>query len=113
MVVRRGGVSPFNAERAMTHPIHRIRSVEVAGTYRLLIGFDDGSSREIDFEAILEGELYSTTSENRRAARRKRVDGARLLPGRGVIAEARAEASSAPTAFGCGREPALGTSPRS
>jgi len=42
----------------MAHPIHRIISVDVTGTYRLRIGFDDGSSREIDFEPLLEGELY-------------------------------------------------------
>jgi len=42
----------------MAHPIHRITSVEVLGGYRLRIGFDDGSSRKIDFEPILEGELY-------------------------------------------------------
>lgn len=42
----------------MAHPIHRVTSVELLGGYRLRIGFDDGSSREIDFEPILEGELY-------------------------------------------------------
>lgn len=42
----------------MAHPIHRITSVEALGGYRLRIGFDDGSSREIDFEPMLEGELY-------------------------------------------------------
>ncbi len=42
----------------MTHPIHRITSVEVTGTYGLRIGFDDGSSRQVDLEPILEGELY-------------------------------------------------------
>ena len=42
----------------MPHPIHRVTSVEVLGGCRLRIGFDDGSSREIDFQPILEGELY-------------------------------------------------------
>jgi hypothetical protein len=42
----------------MAHPIHRVTSVEVLDRYRLGIGFDDGSSREIDFEPVLEGELY-------------------------------------------------------
>lgn len=42
----------------MAHPIHRITSVEALEGYRLRIGFDDGSSRDIDFEPILEGELY-------------------------------------------------------
>lgn len=42
----------------MTHPIYRVTSVEVTGTYRLRVAFGDGSLREIDFEPILEGELY-------------------------------------------------------
>ncbi len=42
----------------MAHPIHRVTSVGVTGTYRVRIGFDDGTFREIDFEPILEGELY-------------------------------------------------------
>lgn len=42
----------------MAHAIHRIVSVEVTGTYQVRVGFDDGTSREIDLEPILEGELY-------------------------------------------------------
>lgn len=42
----------------MAHPIHRVTSVALIGTYQLRVGFDDGSSREIDLEPILEGELY-------------------------------------------------------
>jgi hypothetical protein len=42
----------------MAHPIHRVTSVELLGGYRLRIGFDDGSSREIDFGPVLEGGLY-------------------------------------------------------
>ena len=42
----------------MVHPIHRVTSVEVIGTYELRVGFDDGSWQEIDLEAILKGELY-------------------------------------------------------
>lgn len=42
----------------MPHPIHRVTAVEVTGTYRLRVSFDDGSSREIDLEPILKGELY-------------------------------------------------------
>ncbi|HSL83491.1 MAG TPA: DUF2442 domain-containing protein [Thermoanaerobaculia bacterium] len=40
------------------HRIHRVTPVEVTGTYRLRVSFEDGSSREIDLEPILEGELY-------------------------------------------------------
>lgn len=42
----------------MAHPIHRVTSVELIGTYQLRVGFDDGVSREIDLEPVLEGELY-------------------------------------------------------
>ena len=42
----------------MAHPIHRVTSVEVIGTYELRVGFDDGSLREIDLGPILKGELY-------------------------------------------------------
>jgi len=42
----------------MDHPIYHIVSTEPLGGYRLRVGFDDGSIREIDFEPILHGELY-------------------------------------------------------
>lgn len=42
----------------MAHPIHRVTSVELIGTYQLRVGFDDGVSREINLEPVLEGELY-------------------------------------------------------
>ena len=42
----------------MNHPIHRITSVEQTGPYSLRLRFNDGLTRTIDFEAILEGELY-------------------------------------------------------
>ena len=42
----------------MNHPIYRITSVERAGPYSLHLSFDDGLTRTIDFEPILEGELY-------------------------------------------------------
>jgi uncharacterized protein DUF2442 len=40
------------------HPIYRVTSVEPLGDYRLRVGFDDRSSREIDLWAVLEGEIY-------------------------------------------------------
>lgn len=39
------------------HPIHRVTSFDVAGTYALTVRFDDGSSQLIDFEPVLYGEL--------------------------------------------------------
>jgi len=40
------------------HPIYRVTSVEPLGGYRLRVGFDDQSSREIDLGTVLEGEIY-------------------------------------------------------
>ena len=42
----------------MAHPIHRVSSVRVTGNYRVFVAFDDGTSREINLEPMLEGEFY-------------------------------------------------------
>ena len=42
----------------MSHPIHRVTSLELIGAYSLRLQFDDGLVREIDFEEVLEGELF-------------------------------------------------------
>jgi len=42
----------------MEHPIHRVTSVEPLGGYRLRVGFEDKSVREIDLGKVLEGEIY-------------------------------------------------------
>ena len=42
----------------MEHPIYRVTSVGLLGGYRLRVGFDDGTTQRIDFEPVLEGELY-------------------------------------------------------
>jgi len=42
----------------MNHPIYRITSFERIRPYSLRLCFDDGLTRTIDFEPILEGELY-------------------------------------------------------
>ena len=42
----------------MNHSIYSVTSVKLLGSYRLRVGFDDGSARDIDLEPILEGELY-------------------------------------------------------
>ena len=42
----------------MSHPIHRVRRVEVVGPYVLQMTFADGLERTIDLEPILAGEIY-------------------------------------------------------
>ena len=42
----------------MSHPIHRVTSVDLLGGYKLRVGFEDGSAREIDLEPVLAGEIY-------------------------------------------------------
>jgi hypothetical protein len=42
----------------VNHPIYRISAVECVPPYSLSLRFDDGLSRTIDLEPILEGELF-------------------------------------------------------
>jgi hypothetical protein len=42
----------------MNHPIYRITSFERVGPYTLRLRFNDGLTRTIDFESVLQGELY-------------------------------------------------------
>ncbi|RPH57948.1 DUF2442 domain-containing protein [bacterium] len=42
----------------MSHPIYRVTSVDLLGGYRLRVGFDDESAREIDLAPVLAGEIY-------------------------------------------------------
>lgn len=49
----------------MRHPIHRVRSFQRFDSYVLEIRFDDGSSRRIDFEPVLEGELFGPLRDPR------------------------------------------------
>jgi hypothetical protein len=42
----------------MNHPLYRITSFEHIAPYTLRLRFDDGLCRTIDFESILEGELF-------------------------------------------------------
>lgn len=42
----------------MSHPIHRVRQVDVVGTYILRVTFADGFERTIDLEPVLEGAIY-------------------------------------------------------
>jgi hypothetical protein len=55
----------------MRHPIYRVTSFEQTGPFALHIQFNDGSSRTIDFEPILEGELYSPLRDATEFARAK------------------------------------------
>ena len=42
----------------MEHPIYRVTAVDLLGGYRLRLSFDDQTTREIDLEPVLEGEIY-------------------------------------------------------
>lgn len=42
----------------MTHSIYRVISFEVIAPYKLRITFDDSTSRIIDFQPVLVGELF-------------------------------------------------------
>src|SRR5882757_6700503 len=42
----------------MKHPIHHIAAFGIVAPYKLTLSFEDGLSRTIDFEPILEGELF-------------------------------------------------------
>ena len=42
----------------MTHPIHRVRSVQIESTYTLRVRFEDETEQVIDFAPVLAGELY-------------------------------------------------------
>ena len=42
----------------MKHEIYEVRSVRQTGAFSLELQFDDGLVREIDFESMLEGEIY-------------------------------------------------------
>lgn len=42
----------------MSHAIHRVTGVEIIGPYTLRVDFEDGVTRRIDLDPVLEGELY-------------------------------------------------------
>jgi len=52
----------------MKHPIYRVTSVQLLGGYRLRVSFDDQSTREIDLEPVLEGEIYGPLRDPARFA---------------------------------------------
>ena len=49
----------------MNHPIYRITSVQRCAPYTLSLSFDDGLTRTINFEPILEGELFGPLRDPR------------------------------------------------
>jgi len=53
----------------MKHPLHRVESFESLGQYVLRVNFADGTSRIIDFEPVLEGELYAPLRDPEEFAR--------------------------------------------
>jgi hypothetical protein len=42
----------------MSHPIYRVRSLEIVTPYTLRVRVDGNTEQTIDFRPILEGELY-------------------------------------------------------
>ena len=42
----------------MSHPIYRVRSVEIVAPYVLRVQFDDGTEQTIDLRPVLAGDLY-------------------------------------------------------
>lgn len=49
----------------MEHAIYRVIEYKKISTYRLLVKFDDGYEREIDFRPVLNGELYGPLLDER------------------------------------------------
>jgi hypothetical protein len=42
----------------MEHAVHRVTGFDIVGPYRIRLTFADGVVRTIDFDPILQGELY-------------------------------------------------------
>ncbi len=42
----------------MTHPICRVEQFEIVAPYTLRLRFNDGSEQRIDFQPVLEGEVF-------------------------------------------------------
>ena len=47
----------------MKHAIHRVTSFEIVSSYTVSVGFEDGTEQTINFEPMLEGELYGPLRE--------------------------------------------------
>lgn len=49
----------------MEHSIYRVIGLESIGPYTLLVKFDDGQEREIDFRPVLSGALYGPLEDEK------------------------------------------------
>jgi hypothetical protein len=49
----------MSLELGMSHSIHRVASFEPVGSYTLRVHFEDGTEQTIDFEPVLEGEIFA------------------------------------------------------
>jgi hypothetical protein len=59
MTATDAGKSPMKPDlERKVHQIYEVVGFRSVGPYTLEIGFNDGISRKIDFEGVLEGELY-------------------------------------------------------
>ena len=47
----------------MSHPIYRVVALEIVGPYTLEVKFNDDTSQVIDFQPVLEGELFGPLSD--------------------------------------------------
>ncbi|MDP6454701.1 MAG: DUF2442 domain-containing protein [SAR202 cluster bacterium] len=47
----------------MQHPVHRITSFTIVKPFTIRMEFDDDTAQVIDFEPLLEGELYGPLRE--------------------------------------------------
>ena len=47
----------------MQHPVYRVTSFEILAPYTIRVCFDDDTEQIVDFQAILEGELYGPLRE--------------------------------------------------
>lgn len=43
----------------MRHPLYRVTSYTIVGPFTLIVRFNDGTERRIDFQPVLHGELYA------------------------------------------------------
>jgi hypothetical protein len=57
----------------MSHPIYRVRSLEIVTPYTLRVRVDDNTEQTIDFRPILAGELYGPL-RNLELFRQVRID---------------------------------------
>ncbi len=47
----------------MTHAIHRVRQFDIVGPYTLALEFEDGTRQRIDFQPVLQGEVFGALQD--------------------------------------------------